>query len=234
MLYQTQQGNDVFNGVDYIVSFIGEEGTLSRFIGVYKIHSGKKLSQRKPSVDGGQYQFEYIITEEKGFDDLVDRVIIDWGKGAIKWEQDIRNEKGVVEFQPGLHYQQFTDYSDFILSFKQLSEIVKNQYKDWKRMLSATNGIYLISDTKTGKLYVGSAYGVDGIWGRWTSYVSSNGHGGNKTLKELISKDSNYALNFQFSILMLLPSTVTPDQAIEKEKLFKKKLGTNSFGLNNN
>jgi len=33
---------------------------------------------------------------------------------------------------------------------------------------------------------------------------------------------------------MLLPKTITPDQAIEKELLLKKKLGTNSFGLNNN
>ena len=28
--------------------------------------------------------------------------------------------------------------------------------------------------------------------------------------------------------------TITADQAIEKEQLFKNKLGTNSFGLNNN
>lgn len=39
---------------------------------------------------------------------------------------------------------------------------------------------------------------------------------------------------FQFSILMLLPKTVTPDEAIRKEQLFKRKLGSNTFGLNNN
>jgi hypothetical protein len=101
-------------------------------------------------------------------------------------------------------------------------------------MLSATKGIYLISDTKTGKLYVGSAYGEEGIWGRWTRYVSTNGHGDNKTLKELIASDPIHGNNFQFSILMLLPRTITADEAIKKEQLFKNKLGTNSFGLNNN
>ena len=50
----------------------------------------------------------------------------------------------------------------------------------------------------------------------------------------IIENDSNHADNFQFSILMLLPSTMTPDEAIKKERLFKNKLGTNSFGLNNN
>ena len=101
-------------------------------------------------------------------------------------------------------------------------------------MLSATKGIYLISDTKTGKLYVGSAYGEDGIWGRWKDYARTKGHGNNKTLKELIQNDKGYGNNFKFSILMLLPNTITADQAIKKETLFKNKLGTNTFGLNNN
>jgi hypothetical protein len=232
--YQEQQGKDVFKGVDYIVSFIGEEGTLSRFIGVFKILRRAKLAKKEECVVGGLYEYKYEINEVGGFEDLKERVIVDWGKGAIGWHQWINNKKAVIEIQPGLHYQQFTDYFDFILEFKQLEEIVNNQYKDWKRMLSATKGVYLISDTKTGKLYVGSAYGEDGIWGRWVSYIKTNGHGNNKTLKALVSKDKNYANNFLFSILMLLPRTITPDQAIEKEKLFKNKLGTNSFGLNNN
>lgn len=140
----------------------------------------------------------------------------------------------VVEIHPGLHYKNFTDYFDFILNFDELKEIVTKQYSDWKKMLSATKGVYLISDTKSGKLYVGSAYGEEGIWGRWSAYVSTNGHGDNKTLKQLVNEDENYGSHFQFSILMLLPKTITPDEAIKKERLFKNKLGTNSFGLNNN
>lgn len=102
-------------------------------------------------------------------------------------------------------------------------------------MLSAIRGVYLITDLNTGKLYVGSAYGDDGIWGRWSEYVVTGGHGGNKSLRELIEKDEHYASkHFQFSILMLLPKTVTADEAVSKEKLFKRKLGSNSFGLNKN
>lgn len=36
MAYQSEQIVKKFNNVDYIVSFIGEESTSSRFIGVYK------------------------------------------------------------------------------------------------------------------------------------------------------------------------------------------------------
>jgi hypothetical protein len=223
--YQESQSKDVFNGVDYVVSFIGESGKLSRFVGVYKIISRKQLSDDS---------FWFEMNEESGYDDLKERVIINWGDAAISWHQWISNLKTVVEIHPGLHYKQFTDYFDFILNFKELKEIVINQYSDWKKVLSITKGIYLINDTSTGKLYVGAAYGEEGIWGRWCSYVSTNGHGNNKMLLDLLKNDPDHGYNFRFSILMLLPKTVTPDEAIRKERLFKDKLGTYSFGLNNN
>lgn len=232
--YQAGQSKDVFNKTEYIVSFIGEgTGTLSRFVGVFKI---KNKTNHNPPIQMEEFdgiEFLYEIEEINGFEDLKERVIIKWNN-AISWHQWIDNEMEVVEIQPGLHYKKFTDYFEFILNFNELNEIIKNQYSDWKRMLSSTKGVYLISDRLTGKLYVGSAYGEDGIWGRWSQYVSTNGHGNNKTLKELILADEGYGHNFQFSILMLLPKTITPDEAIKKETLFKKKLGSNSFGLNNN
>jgi hypothetical protein len=184
----------------------------------------------RSAEDSFEYQMEEVNVQ---FDDLKERVIIRW-ENAISWHQWIKNKMEVIEIHPGLHYKQFSDYYDFILNFDELREVVTKQYSDWKKMLSATKGVYLISDTKTGKLYVGSAYGEDGIWGRWCKYVSTNGHGDNKTLKELIAIDPFYGKNFQFSILMLLPRTITADEAIKKERLFKNKLGTNSFGLNNN
>ena len=142
--------------------------------------------------------------------------------------------KEVVEIQPGLNYQQFTEYYDFILSVDELNEIVNKPYKDWKKMLSATNGIYLIQDSKTGNLYVGSASGENGIWGRWKDYIKSKGHGGNVKLRALIKAQPDYAKHFKFSILMLLPKTITPSEVDKKETLFKNKLGSKSFGLNKN
>lgn len=236
LTYQNGQGKDVFKDVDFIVSFIGEgnnKGTLSRFVGVFKINDKKTYNEPTTIDIFTDVLFNYDMEEVSGFEDLKERVIIKWNN-AISWNQWIKNEMEVTEIQPGLHYKQFVDYFDFILKFDELKEIVNNQYSDWKKTLSITKGIYLISDTKTGKLYVGSAYGENGIWGRWTEYVKSSGHGNNKTLKELVNNESDYAKNFRFSILMLLPKTITPNEAIKKETLYKNKLGTNSFGLNNN
>jgi hypothetical protein len=124
---------------------------------VFKILSTSKLENDS---------FWYEMEEVDGYEDLRERVLINWGDAAISWYQWISNTKAVIEIHPGLHYQQFKDYFDFILEFKELEEIVTNQYSDWKKVLSITKGVYLITDSKTGKLYVGSAYGDAGIWGR--------------------------------------------------------------------
>ena len=233
--YQNTQSRDVFKDVDYIVSFIGENGTLARFIGVYRI-VGKERKNGKLKIGNSSfsYSFKYSMEEVDGYDDLKERVIIRW-ENAISWHQWIKNEMEVQEISPGFHYKRFTDYSELILDFKELQEIVIEQYQDWKTVLSAVKGVYLITDKKTGKLYIGSAYGEDGIWGRWKEYVVTNGHGGNKSLKVLLDEDWEYASKyFQFSILMLLPKTTTAEEAIKNEQLYKLKLGTNSFGLSNN
>jgi len=230
--YQSAQANPVFRDVDYIVSFIGEEGSSARFIGVYQILGKQENSEyNRESFTTSKYC--YKMQEVNGFDGLKERVIIRW-TNPISWHQWIKNEMEVIEIQRGFNDKSFTDYYSFILDFPALKEIITEEYKDWKQMLSATKGIYLISDVKSGKQYIGSAYNIDGIWGRWSEYVRTNGHGNNKTLKELVASDKDYANNFRFSILMLLPSTVTNKEAIEKEQLFKRKLGTNAFGLNNN
>jgi len=222
--YQNTQVKPVFRDCDYIVSFIGENGVTARFVGVFKIAG---------EVAEGDY-YKYAMQEVGGYEDLKERVIIRWSN-AISWHQWIANEMEVLEIAPGLNYKRFTDYFDLILDFNELKEIVDMQYSDWRQVLSAIKGVYLMTDKKTGKLYVGSAYGEDGIWGRWCVYVATNGSGNNKSLIELTASEADYAAKyFQFSILMLLPKTVTSDEAVSKEQLFKRKLGSNSFGLNNN
>ena len=233
--YQSAQSKPVFNKVDYIVSFIGEEGNSARFIGAYKIVETIELNKTdKPSGVKDIDNYFYKMQELPGFDDMKERVIIKWGN-AIAWHQWYKNEMEVIEISPGLSYRQFTDYMDFELSFDELSDIINNEYPDWKKMLSAVYGVYVISDAKSSKLYIGSAYGENGgIWGRWSEYVKTNGHGNNKTLKELVDNDPNYAQNFTFSLVMTMSKSSTKEAVIAKEQLFKRKFGTIANGLNNN
>lgn len=93
-------------------------------------------------------------------------------------------------------------------------------------------GVYVIQDTKSHQLYVGSAYSEEGgIWSRWETYVKTNGHGNNKSLKELIASDPDYARHFSFSLLAIMSKDTPKDAVIAKEQLYKRKLGST---LNNN
>ena len=46
----------------------------------------------------------------------------------------------------------------------------------------------MLFDRSTGKKYIGSAYGENGIWKRWSDYIYSN-NGGNK---EMLQLDNDY------------------------------------------
>lgn len=226
MQYQSEQSKDVFKGVDYIVSFIGEEGTLARFIGVYKVIESSSIS-----VD--QLKYLYKIKEIDGFEDIKERVIIDWGDSTISWQQWMSNEKVIIEIGMPLNHIQFKSYNDFILDRSQFEKIFKEQFPEWKKALSAVNCIYLISDKQTGLQYIGSTYGKGGIWGRWNGYYQTI-HNGNKKLIELISSNADYKYNFQYTILQVLPLNISDKEAIDYESLYKKKLGSRAFGLNCN
>lgn len=129
----------------------------------------------------------------------------------------------------------FPGYLDFTITFDELVEITNypDANKAWKYNLSEVAGVYLIFDAKTGAQYVGSAYGQEGIWGRWRQY-GKTGHGGNKQLIDLINNTPKYERNFRFAILQTLSKNITKEEIIKCEVKWKERLGTKAFGLNSN
>ncbi len=95
----------------------------------------------------------------------------------------------------------FPGYKNIDIPFMTLEAIMRKDAQAWKNALSI-KGIYLITDIKTGKKYVGKADGEHGIWQRWGDYIS-NGHGGDVDLKKLVdSKGFEYVReNYKFSLL---------------------------------
>ncbi len=92
----------------------------------------------------------------------------------------------------------------------------------------------MIIDGNTGKLYVGSAYGTDGIWGRWASYVETC-HGGNCELKKLYDENGEEYFNkFKYLILQILPVKTSDQEVLNIETKYKKRFLTREFGLNMN
>ncbi len=237
--YTRVQSNTFSNGYDYWCVFISDKSTTAKFFACYKVNCGVcDTLDVKP--DGfplkdwfqGQkmfYELEHIdlLKEYEG------RLLIEWGKGALAWAQKATNEKPIVAIQDK---RVFSGYENFILTYDELKEIVKDPtaYESWHTALSSVNAIYLIVDRENGRQYVGSAYGKDGLLGRWAHYVDSL-HGDNKLMKELLCNYPQRYKYFQFSILQLLPKTATPDDVIHTETLWKKKLMTyEPLGMNAN
>lgn len=229
--YQSEQGKEVFKDVDYIVSFIGEQGTTARFVGVYQI-DGLEMT----SFPNGEPCYNYKMKQVCGFEELEERIIIDWGKGALKWNQWLTKEKDkeVIEITPGFD-NVFPGYENVLLRLGDLQNIIlKKEYPEWKRMLSSVNCIYVISDRKSKSLYVGSTYNQEGIWGRWKQYAETGGHGHDITLRKLCEKDPQYGNNFSWSILEILPLNISQDEAITIETRYKNKFGREVCSLNKN
>ncbi|MBK5265405.1 MAG: GIY-YIG nuclease family protein [Alphaproteobacteria bacterium] len=130
----------------------------------------------------------------------------------------------------------FPGYDDIDLSFEELETLVRNSRPDWKAALESVKGIYLITDTKTGRRYVGSAYGDQGIWSRWCAYVAS-GHGGNVELRNLVSDPSlaYCRANFRFALLEHRAFRVPDELIYARESFWKRILLTRGAeGLNRN
>ena len=238
--YQSVQSKDILK-CDYLISFIGQHQTKAYFAGIWKVKGQVPYQTVNIGVDFPYPEFfdrpddiHYDLEEVKGYEDLIGRIVIDWGKATRSWHQWLR-DKPILEIKPKGYISPFSGYLDFALSHRDLSDMVA--YPDanrvWHQMLKSTAGVYLIMDRLTGQQYVGSAYGKDGILGRWRQYAL-NGHGGNVELKRLLISDNEYAANFQFTILRTLPSSLTSKEVIAYEKLYKDKLGSRAHGLNLN
>ncbi len=113
------------------------------------------------------------------------------------------------------------DWREFVLSGVE----VRGLPDTWAAKLAEWRGVYLIVDKADGARYVGSAYGVENLLGRWRAHVA----GAHGVTKELVVRDTD---DFQFSIF----ERVSPDAGIEDvvalERNWMVRLDTICNGLN--
>ena len=69
-----------------------------------------------------------------------------------------------------------------VLDYHRLADIFNGRIlPTYYEALKKITGVYCLTDTHTGKLYIGSATGEEGVAQRWGNYLDSK-HGGNKKL----------------------------------------------------
>ena len=209
----------------FIVNFSNE----TIFAGIYGARYRGLLEQDtpKPHMDGideaGSCDYYDLMLQET-MNDLIGKLFIDWGSGALAWIQYAhRNNKPVTELRASFQEPAFPGFLNFIEPLSRLDKLPKS----WVAALQSSRGIYLLTCPKTKEQYVGSAVGEEGFWGRWQDYVQT-GHGGNVGLKSREPSD------YQVSILEVAGTSATRDDILAMEGRWQSKLQSREMGLNRN
>ena len=137
---------------------------------------------------------------------------------------EITNNVG-YDLTPVKEYQNL--YGRLVISYKKTTQQLK-------RKLENVTGIYILLDRNNGKKYIGSAYGENGIWKRWSDYIYSN-NGGNK---EMLQLDNDYIRdNFKFTLLERYEIGTELEFIISRENYWKRVMlsrKNDGYGYNDN
>ena len=68
--YQAIQSKPVFDKLDYIVSFIGEDGRRARFVGVYRVLRVQPIEEVRQTIENPNDKYFYTLEEVGGFERL--------------------------------------------------------------------------------------------------------------------------------------------------------------------
>lgn len=182
--------------------------------------------------------YRYSTTLKEDYEEYIGRLVIKFDKNFRNSYLCAENWVEMMEivqiYQENYVCDPFPGYSDLLISHETLCQIFRTEEQSWKTALSVVYGIYLITDNRTGKLYVGKADGNDALWQRWSAYAA-NGHGGNRKLMKLLEeKGDTYLENFQYSILEVIIKNDNDRHINEREQFWKAVLQSQKFGYNDN
>jgi hypothetical protein len=248
--YQSIQSSDVFKSCEGIFSFLGLPGSKALFIGAYRVVSSSQIRleavadvpaafaevwktwelEQKPE----QQHMRYVLEPDERFRSLELRAVIDWGKGALAWHQWELN-KPISELREGHELAPCPDYEEIEVSLAKLGFIYthENANSSWKDRLSAVGGIYLLTDHRNKKLYVGQANGADGFWGRWRAY--SDGKSGNVAVDEAFDSGDLRPDETTMSVLQVIRRGAASKDAMNRmESAWKRRLQSVVAGYNRN
>lgn len=190
-----------------------------------------------PDNSGVGYEYD---TKDSLYGDLFGRVVIKYHKKMqcqFPNAKTIMDELIIKEVLPSVFSGfDFPGYDKVSLTYNELETIVKGNYPSYKNALENQQAVYVLTDTKTGKLYVGSATSKNAmLLARWSGYIKSF-HNGNEGLKELFDGEGEeyFKKYFKYSIIENFNSKVNPDFILNRESYWKEVLATRSHGYNKN
>ena len=210
-------------------SFIGTPQGETMFVGLYRakylgLSSTDLVSQTTGVIDQAGSLHIYELNELPDFRDFVGRLFIDWGDAKrARIQRGDRKPKAIVEIKREFTEPAFPGYLELVENLSCIFTLPIG----WIAALRAARGVYVLTCPRTKEIYIGSATGDEGFFGRFSEYAR-DGHGGNVQLK---SRDRS---DYQVSILAVAGSADTTQDVLIMENRWKNKLQTRAMGLNSN
>ncbi|WP_291793502.1 GIY-YIG nuclease family protein [Brevibacterium sp.] len=201
------------------VVFIREGGDRARLWSVVE-------NRGEVANDGRLRTFDLVRSDRLA--DLRGRLVIGW-KSPRTWRLTGQTAAAypVIEIADAEPVP-FPGFDRLVLDYPRLQAVMREpRYAAWRTALSSVLGIYLITDTRDGRHYVGKADGAESIRQRWSAYAA-NGHGGNVELRGLDPS------GFRFSLLRVFDPSTPTSEIDAAESHFKTALDTRRHGLNRN
>lgn len=237
--HKKRQANNNLNKATYLLAF----AQYSLYGPEYFVFGGMYTVEKiLPEVFEGVGYKLHLLPE---FSEYRKRLIVKLtgtiGRDAYNmWYQTVVNkfDPEIYELTPAIALGKFPGYNNVRLTHTQLSQIWTHEDPQWKQYLSCVKGVYCITDTATGRLYIGSASGKgEGLWQRWRKYADPNDlTGGNKRFEELKKeKGADYIKeNFTYSILEIFDIKTKEEVILGRESFWKDVFQTRSYGMNKN
>jgi len=203
------------------------------FAGIYR-PTGKTWIEKQGEEDAHWW---YDLERLPAADEWIGRLYI---RSTYKERQSrttgelLTDDLLIEELKPErVSMEEFPGFNQVQITMAQLDLVVKHDLESWRRSLSLVKGIYVITDAKNGKLYVGKADGAEGLWGRWCTYAVTT-HGNNVALMQEfgIEAPPERKFDLRFSILEIAPPTAT--DLDERERHWKAVLDSRNSGYNRN
>lgn len=173
---------------------------------------------------------------------LFGRLIINYYKGNTLGRytfklSHLNGEESVREILPCLYSgESFNGYDNVNLPYKKLKDIFDGKIMPtYTEALKKITGVYCLTDTNNGKLYIGSATGTEGVAQRWGNYLSSK-HGGNVKLRKLHDEkgDEYFEKYFTYTLIEYFGLSYDPEKVKEREQYWKNCFDTIKNGYNDN
>lgn len=223
-----------------IVGFYGHKSDHGILLGVWRVTDVMAAGDayRQGLLEGsfepfkeGWPGFFHELQETGLLSDLHLKLEIRWGGRPNSWRRVLKptdNYAVCIRSEPAVPFDGIGNASLVMAELRiALQDVL------WQQGLGAIAGVYLITDERSGRHYVGSASGGSGILQRWADYAST-GHGGNIELVELLRESPGRESDLRLTLLEAMPLLTPRAQVIEREVFWKVALGSRKFGLNRN